>query len=56
MTDTLTIQNSREIANEFNNFFANVGPSLANEIEEPGDVDDLQENLVNKTHIHFSPE
>ena len=44
--DSLTLHKSKEIANEFNNFFVKVGPSLANEIKEPGDTDNLKENLI----------
>ena len=35
--DNTIINKTKEIANKFNNFFVNVGPSLANAIMEPGD-------------------
>ena len=41
------MENPKEIANEFNNFFVNVGPNLANEIEEPREKDGLDEKLIN---------
>ena len=41
------MENPKEIANEFNNFFVNVGPNLAREIEEPREKDGLDEKLIN---------
>ena len=39
------IYNKAEIANEFNDFFVNIGPNLARDIVQPGNNDEV-ENLV----------
>ena len=39
--DNITIENNKIIVNELNHFFVNVGPTLANEIPEPGDKEGL---------------
>ena len=44
--DNLIIHESKEIVNEFNNFFVNVGPTLASAIEEQRDADGLNERNI----------
>ncbi len=44
--DNTTIYKAKEIANEFNNFFVNVGPSLANEIPEHRNTECLNEKII----------
>ena len=44
--DNTVINTTKEIANEFNNFFVNVGPSLANQIIEPIDKQGWKETFV----------
>ena len=41
-------ENAKEIADDFNNFFVNVGPNLAKEIEEPRDKAGLDESLIDQ--------
>lgn len=42
------INKTKEIANEFNNYFVNVGYNLANEIAEPRNRDGVDEDIVHK--------
>ena len=44
--DNTIIESANEIANEFNNFFVNVGPNLAGRIEEQRDPEGLDERLI----------
>ena len=44
--DKVSINKTNEIANEFNNFFVNVGPTLANNIPEQSDSEGLNEIII----------
>lgn len=45
--DKVIINNTKEIANHFNNYFINIGPNLANEIVNSGQVDDALSKIPN---------
>lgn len=46
------IENTQEIANEFNKFFLNVGSNLAKEIDEPGEKDGKPHSAKPTVHFH----
>lgn len=52
--DNKTIKEPLEMVNEFNNFFVNVGPSLAKQIVEPSETTSLDEsNIKQNTNSMF---
>lgn len=44
--DGQILNGNKEMSMAFNNFFANVGPSLANEIPQPSDVKEIDKNII----------
>ena len=51
--DETKITDDNDIANEFNNFFVNIGPKLAAEIDKPHDVD-FKDYLCNPVQTEFN--
>ena len=51
--DNVEIKNTSDIANEFNQFFVNVGPSLANQIIEPSNHHGLDYTNINHNPHSF---